>query len=130
MDIFSKNQTATHIALNFVPGGDGQVALSIIGPGGQTLETVSVPKEDIWIRQSDYETKQRERRNQEEKNRTQKQAAKQEITDTADAKKREIDANNDLTTASSAAMMVTAATSAFLGLGLVGRRRRKKNKKA
>ncbi len=109
-----------------MPGGDGQVALSIIGPGGQTLETVSVPKEDIWIRQSDYETKQRERRNQEEKNRTQKQAAKQEITDTADAKKREIDANNDLTTASSAAMMVTAATSAFLGLGLVGRRRRKK----
>ncbi|TMR42765.1 DUF1542 domain-containing protein, partial [Streptococcus pseudopneumoniae] len=36
----------------------------------------------------------------------------------------------DTGTASSATMLSAAATSAFLGLGLVGRRRRKKNKKA
>ncbi|WP_447384955.1 YSIRK-type signal peptide-containing protein, partial [Streptococcus pseudopneumoniae] len=97
LNIFSQHKDATHLTLNFVPGGDGQVTLRIIGANNQELGTVSIPKEDIWIRQSDYETKQREIRRQEAETGPAKTAAKAALAEAVEAEKNEINADKSLT---------------------------------
>ncbi|WP_173303711.1 DUF1542 domain-containing protein [Streptococcus sp. 1290] len=97
LNIFSQHKDATHLTLNFVPGDDGQVTLRIIGANNQELGTVSIPKEDIWIRQSDYETKQREIRRQEAETGPAKTAAKAALAEAVEAEKAEINADKSLT---------------------------------
>ncbi|CJT57357.1 DUF1542 domain-containing protein [Streptococcus pneumoniae] len=231
LDIFNHYPEADRMALSMEGRGE-KFQLKVYSTTNQLLTTIDIPRKDLWIKQSDWNAKEGERRKVEDEARKRREAAANAIDEAATQKKADLAAAPNLTpeereaaanaideaarkakekvanaqnnaeverlqgegvgevngvditahkkpeaeqaideaatqkkadlaaapnltpeeaggldqvdttntrnkrslpntgTASSATMLATAATSAFLGLGLVGRRRRKKNKKA
>ena len=64
-DVFSHYRTAEYVVLEFVGGGDGSANLKVVGPGEVVLTRISIPKTDLFMRQSDYDREEESRRRQE-----------------------------------------------------------------
>ncbi|CJZ12365.1 neuraminidase A [Streptococcus pseudopneumoniae] len=96
-DVFQRHKNAESVQLNIIPRGDGSANLSVYDSSNRQIAEIRIPAKDLWIRQSDYDTQQAEREKNERQLRPKKTAAKQAVQDAADAKKRDIAANNQLT---------------------------------
>ncbi|VTH82138.1 surface anchored protein [Streptococcus pneumoniae] len=62
LDVFVHHPSATHVALNIVPGGDGRAKLKVIGPNDRILDEINIPKNHLWIKQSEWNEREKERK--------------------------------------------------------------------
>ncbi|MDS2573337.1 DUF1542 domain-containing protein, partial [Streptococcus pneumoniae] len=60
IDIFTKHPEVTYVTLGIVPGGGGSAYLKFIS-GQKEVKKIVIPKQDLYIRQSEYDAQARER---------------------------------------------------------------------
>ncbi|RJP08377.1 DUF1542 domain-containing protein, partial [Streptococcus pseudopneumoniae] len=96
LDIFQKHPDARRILINMESIGEN-IKVRVIGDSNQELAVLEVPKEDVFMKQSEWEVKKKERERQEAEIGTAKSAAKAELERKAEEKKAQIAGNNNLT---------------------------------
>ncbi|WP_240149535.1 YSIRK-type signal peptide-containing protein, partial [Streptococcus sp. 2877] len=95
-DVFRHHPTATHLTLQF-DVKTGNVNMKVIDSNNQVLRTILVPKTDIFMKQSEWEVKKKERERQEAETGPAKTAAKAALAEAVEAEKAEINADKSLT---------------------------------
>uniref|UniRef100_UPI001562583F DUF1542 domain-containing protein n=1 Tax=Streptococcus sp. 4477 TaxID=2582686 RepID=UPI001562583F len=96
LDIFNKHPTAQRMALTMDGYGEN-FNLTVIGNDNTELLKLKIPKEHLFIRQSEWNAKDAERRKFEEENGTTKQNAKDALEQEATTKIAAIDRDGSLT---------------------------------
>ncbi|TMR62475.1 DUF1542 domain-containing protein, partial [Streptococcus pseudopneumoniae] len=96
-DAFRHYPDAEYVVLEWSIPSDGTAKMRIVDSNNKLLDEVHLRKEDLWIRQSVWEKQKIEKEKRRHELENKKPAAKQAVQDAADAKKREIAANNQLT---------------------------------
>ncbi|MBW8145080.1 DUF1542 domain-containing protein, partial [Streptococcus pseudopneumoniae] len=95
-DVFRHHPTATHLTLQ-LDVKTGNVNMKVIDSNNQVLRTILVPKTDIFMKQSEWEVKKKERERQEAETGPAKTAAKAALAEAVEAEKNEINADKSLT---------------------------------
>ncbi|WP_258953708.1 YSIRK-type signal peptide-containing protein, partial [Streptococcus pseudopneumoniae] len=95
-DVFRHHPTASHLTLQF-DVKTGNVNMKVIDSNNQVLRTILVPKTDIFMKQSEWEVKKKERERQEAETGPAKTAAKAALAEAVEAEKAEINADKSLT---------------------------------
>ncbi|WP_172928521.1 YSIRK-type signal peptide-containing protein, partial [Streptococcus sp. k-378] len=95
-DVFRHHPTATRLTLQF-DVKTGNVNMKVIDSNNQVLRTILVPKTDIFMKQSEWEVKKKERERQEAETGPAKTAAKAALAEAVEAEKAEINADKSLT---------------------------------
>ncbi|WP_179110488.1 YSIRK-type signal peptide-containing protein, partial [Streptococcus pseudopneumoniae] len=96
LDIFQKHPDAKRILINMGSIGEN-IKVRVIGDSNQELAVLEVPKEDVFMKQSEWEVKKKERERQEAETGTAKNAAKADLDKAAETEKAEINADPSLT---------------------------------
>ncbi|MCE2618926.1 YSIRK-type signal peptide-containing protein, partial [Streptococcus pseudopneumoniae] len=98
LDIFQKHPDARRILINMESIGEN-IKVRVIGDSNQELAVLQVPKEDVFMKQSEWEVKKKERERQEAETGPAKAAAKADLDKAAEKEKAAIAADKSLTAA-------------------------------
>ncbi|RJY06659.1 YSIRK-type signal peptide-containing protein, partial [Streptococcus pseudopneumoniae] len=61
LNIFNLYPKAEYVSLSIVPNGGGEARLTVVEAGGKVLDTIPIPAKDLWIKQSEYDKREKQR---------------------------------------------------------------------
>ncbi|WP_172930699.1 YSIRK-type signal peptide-containing protein [Streptococcus sp. 339] len=61
LNIFNLYPQAEYVSLSIVPNGGGEARLTVVEAGGKVLDTIPIPAKDLWIKQSEYDKREKQR---------------------------------------------------------------------
>ncbi|MBF9682855.1 YSIRK-type signal peptide-containing protein [Streptococcus pseudopneumoniae] len=61
LNIFNLYPKAEYVSLSIVPNGGGEARLTVVEAGGKVLDTILIPAKDLWIKQSEYDKREKQR---------------------------------------------------------------------